>query len=143
MFMMKSIVIYYTLLGHNRELAEEIAQKEGAEVLEFAPGRIWRVFQFFAGKKKLKRKAREVDISSYENVIICGPIWAGKPAAAIKFLLDALDLKGKTVRTFFSFTQDYGNTEDLIRRIIKGKGADLKEITFKNIAKKANQEAEV
>jgi flavodoxin len=138
---MKSIVIYYTLLGHNRDIAEEIAKNNKSEILEFAPGRIWRVFQFFSGGNKLQKKAKQVDISSYDEIIICGPIWAGKPAAAIKFLLEILDLKGKNVKTYFTFTQDHGETEDAIKSQMKDKGANLTDIQFKNIAKKANQEA--
>lgn len=139
MFMMKSIVIYYTLLGHNRELAEELAQKEGSEILEFVPGSIMRVFQFFTRHGKLRKKAKVVDVSEYEEVIICGPIWAGKPAAAIKYLLNSLDLDGKNIKIYFTYTQDYGDTEHTIRNLMKQKGADLKEISFKNIAKKAKK----
>jgi flavodoxin len=138
---MKSIVIYYSLLGHNREITEEIAKNSNSEILEFAPGRIWRVFQFFSGGKKLRKKAKQVDISEYDEIIICGPIWAGKPAAAIKNLLEVLDLKGKTVKTYFTFTQDYGETEEAIKSQMKEKGANLTDIQFKNIAKKTNQEA--
>ena len=132
-----SIVIYYTLLGHNKGIAEEIAKENNSKIVEFAPGRISRVFQFFWGKKKLRKKANKVDISGYDEVIICGPIWAGKPAAAIKALLEALDLKGKSVKTYFTFTQDHGETEDAIKKRMKGKGANLVEIQFKNISKKA------
>jgi len=134
---MKSIVIFFTLLGHNREIAEEIADKNKSEILEFAPGRVWRVFQFFWGKKKLKKKARQIDVSDYEEVIICGPIWAGKPAPAVQKLIEVLDLKGKAVKTYFTFTQDYGETEDFIKDQMKEKGANLVDIQFRSIAKNA------
>ncbi len=67
---MKSIVIYYTLLGHNKDIAEEIAKKNNSELLEFAPGSKWRVFQFFSDGKKLKKKAQQIDISGYDMCII-------------------------------------------------------------------------
>jgi len=135
MNIMTSIVIYYSLLGHNRTIAEEIAELRKCEILEFAPGSILRVFQFFMRHKKLRKKAQEVDLSDYNEIIICGPIWAGKPAPAIKYLLESLDLKGKVVRFHFTFTQNYGNTEGNIRGLMEKKGADLKLIKFKNISK--------
>ena len=138
---MKSIVIYYTLLGHNKDIAGEIAKKNNSELLEFAPGNTLRVFQFFSGGKKLKKKAQKIDISDFEEIIICGPIWAGKPAAAVKALLGVLDLKGKTVKTYFTFTQNYGETENSIKEQMKQKEANLIDIQFKNISKKVNPEA--
>ena len=138
---MKSIVIYFSLLGHNKEIAQQIANKEGCDILEFSPGSIWRVFQFFTRHGKLKKKAKQVDVSDYDEVIVCGPIWAGKPAAAIKYLLEALDLKGKTTRTYWSYTQDFGETEEIIKKQMEAKGAILKDIAFKNISKKLAQAA--
>lgn len=136
---MKSIVIYYSLLGHNRDMAEKIAKNENIDILEFAPGTIMRVFQFSLFHKRLKKKAKKVDVSDFDEILICGPIWGAKPAAAIKFLIETLDLKGKTVKTYLTFTQDYGETEMMIRELIEEKGATLVDIQFKNISKKANQ----
>ena len=138
---MKSIVIYYTLLGHNRDIAEEIAERENCDILEFAPGSFLRCFHFFLLHKTLKKRAKEVDIAEYNEIIICGPIWAAKPAAAIRFLLEALDLRGKTVKIYFTFTQNYGETESMIRELMEKRGANLIDIQFKNILKKTDGEA--
>lgn len=82
---------------------------------------------------------KQVDVSDYDDVIICGPICAGKPAAAVQFLLEALNLGGNTVRTYWLYTLDYGETEELIKKQMEEKGAVLKDITIKNISKKAAQ----
>ena len=137
---MSKIVLYYSLLGHNRTIAEEIAEKENCEIREFAPGNLMRVFQFFSGKKKLAKKAKmvNIEIESHDDLIICGPIWAGKPAPAIQKLLESLDLKGKTVSCNFTYTQDYGDTEDIVRTVIQEKSGNVKEIMFHKISEPSN-----
>ena len=40
---MKKIVIYYTIFGNNRRIAEEIAENESCDILEFSPGSKLRV----------------------------------------------------------------------------------------------------
>ena len=134
-YIMTDLVIYYSLLGHNKELASEFAQKNNIDIIEFNPGTLFRVFQFFLRKKRLRKKAKELDIIKYDNLHIYGPIWAGKPAPAIMKLLNNIELKDKEVTCLFTFTQDYGNTENMIRSIIKTNGGIPKEISFQNISK--------
>ncbi len=134
---MDSIIIYFTLLVHNRHIAEEIAERENCELLEFAAGSIFRGFQYLMGKKRLAKKAKKinVDIANYNEIIICGPIWGGKPAPAIKTLLDNLDITGKKVRCYFTYSQDYGNSEEIITSLIQKNSGIVKEIKFNKISK--------
>jgi len=134
---MNSIIIYFTLLGHNRRIAEEIAEKENCDLQEFASGSIFRGFQYLMGKKRLAKKAKKVnlDVANYNEIIICGPIWGGKPAPAIKALLDNLDITGKKVRCYFTYSQDYGNSEDIVKNLIQNNSGEVKEIRFNKISK--------
>ena len=134
---MNSIIIYFTLLGHNRHIAEEIAERENCELLEFAAGSIVRGFQYLMGKKRLAKKAKKinVDIANYNEIIICGPIWGGKPAPAINALLNNLDMKGKTVSCYMTYSQDYGNSEDIIKDLIQKNSGEVQEIKFNKISK--------
>jgi flavodoxin len=135
---MNNLVIFFSLLGHNGELAQEIADREKSDVLEFAPGSIFRVFQFFSGKKKLAKKAKKlnIEVQNYQEIAICGPIWGGKPAPAVMILLQNMDMKGKKVSCYYTYTQDYGNTEETTRKIIQTNLGEVKEIKFANISKK-------
>lgn len=134
---MNSIIIYFSLLGHNRRIAEEIAERENCELLEFAAGSIFRGFQYLMGKKRLAKKAKKinVDIGNYNEIIICGPIWGGKPAPAINALLNNLEMKGKTVSCYMTYGQDYGNSEDIITSLIQKNSGIVKEIKFNKISK--------
>lgn len=138
---MDGIVIYYSLLGNNKRKAEKLAEIKNYEIQEFSPGSIFRVFQFFFGMSKLKKKAQELNskVSKYSNVIICGPIWARKPTPAIISLIKELNLQNKDVEIHFTYTQDYGVTEDSIKKMIDQKSAVLQEITFSNISEKKDQ----
>ena len=137
---MPKIIIYYSLLGHNRSIAEEIAEREKCEINEFAPGNLLRVFQFFSGKRRLAKKAikTNAEVLNHDDLIVCGPIWAGKPAPAVLKLLENLDLKGKNVSCNFTYTQDYGDTEDIVRTEIQEKSGNVKEIMFHKISEPSN-----
>ena len=122
--------------GNNKKIASEIANRNNYEIIEFAPGTMFRVFQLFMRKKRLVKKAKELDIQKYDNLIICGPIWANKPAPAIIKLLETLELNGKNVSCYFTYSRKYVNTEDLVKEIIESRGGNSKEIIFKDISKK-------
>ncbi len=135
---MKKIIIYFSLFGHNREIAEKMAEQENCEAKEFSPGNILRGFQIIGGKKRLRKRARRMDeeILTFDEIIICGSIWAYKPAPAIKSLLKYLTLEGKTVSCYMTYTQDYRKSEEIIKNMIEAQSGIVKEIAFKNISKK-------
>lgn len=135
---MEGIVIYFSIFENNKNIAERLAENKNFELYEFSPGSIMRVFQFFFGKKKLKKRAQELNsiISKYNTIIICGPIWAAKPAPAIDALTEELNLENKNIEFHFTYTQDYGNTKENIEELIEKKLATLEDIIFTNISKK-------
>ena len=133
---MNTIIIFFSIFGNNKRIATEIANKNNYDIIEFAPGTMFRVFQIFMRKKRLVKKAKALDIQECDNLIICGPIWASKPAPAIIKLLETLELNGKNISCYFTYGQDYGNTENLVKEMVESKGGNLKEIIFSNISKK-------
>jgi hypothetical protein len=130
---METLVVYYSLFGNNEGIATNIAQVNNYDIVEFNPGSIFRVFQFFKRNKKLGKMAQQIDTAKYNNLIICGPIWAGKPAPAIIKLLENLGIKNKNVRCNFTYTQDYGETEAQIAELIARNGGTCDEVVFWNI----------
>jgi flavodoxin len=136
---MSKIGIYFTIRGNNKKVASEMAKKENYEIIEFAPGNIMRVFQFFLGKKRLSKKAKELQskLMEHEDIIIHGPIWGGKPAPAVLKLLENLEFTGKNVSCHFTYTQNYGDTEKLVTEIIQRNNGLVKLIDFTNISQKS------
>lgn len=79
---MKNIVIYYSKGGNNRFIAHKIAGHLHCHIEEIKPrcnARFFLLFGLHFGNKKLK-----ADLSSYEQVILCGPVWMGKFIAPLK-----------------------------------------------------------
>ncbi len=80
--MKKTIVVYYSNNGSNRFLANKIAENLNCEIEEIKPRlnvHFFLVFGLSFGIKKLK-----ANLSEYEMVILCGPIWMGKFIAPLK-----------------------------------------------------------
>jgi flavodoxin len=130
---MDTLVVYYSLFGNNEGIATNIAQVNNYDIVEFNPGTMLRVFQFFVRKKRLAKKAKQLDIEKYNSLIVCGPIWGGKPAPAIIKLLENIGINNKNVSCNFTYTQDYGETETQIANLISNNGGISKEIVFWNI----------
>jgi len=135
---MDTLVVYYSIFGNNKGIATNIAQANNYDIIEFNPGTIFRVFQFFMRKKRLAKKAKQIDIENYNNLIISGPIWAAKPAPAIIKLLENIGIKDKNISCNFTYTQDYGETESQISDLITINGGNSQEIIFWNIANKSD-----
>jgi len=130
---MDTLVVYYSIFGNNKGIATNIAQVNNYDIVEFNPGTMLRVFQFFMRKKRLAKKAKQISIEKYNNLIVCGPIWAGKPAPAIIKLLENIGIKNKSISCNFTYTQDYSETETQIADLIEISGGISKEIVFWNI----------
>ncbi|MBN1603793.1 MAG: hypothetical protein JW915_19430 [Chitinispirillaceae bacterium] len=76
---MKTLVVYYSRTGNNAYLAKRIAQDSKADIEALMPGigifpvvMLLSVLKSGTGIRALKN-----DINHYDQIILCGPIWAG------------------------------------------------------------------
>ena len=83
---MKTLIVYYSKTGNNRYLAERCAAATDADIEELKPVLNALPLQIiFALMKKNPGIARlSHDVTIYDRIILCGPIWMGQPAAAIR-----------------------------------------------------------
>ncbi|NHJ47501.1 MAG: hypothetical protein FK733_06925 [Asgard group archaeon] len=132
---MNKLIIFFSLMGHNQDFANKMVEKEKIDIMEFSPGGKLRVFQFFS-KRKLARRAKKIDTSNYDELILFGPIWAGKPAPALMALLQNLEIDGKAVECHITHTGNYGETEKLVKDIITSRNATLKGVNLNLVAEK-------
>lgn len=80
--MQKTIVVYYSKKGNNRFLAKKVAQKLQCDTEELKPrlnAQLPLLMGISFGNKKIQK-----NISDYDRVILCGPIWMGKFIAPLK-----------------------------------------------------------
>jgi len=130
---MRGIVIYCSVFGNNRETAEKTAKSKKYDIIEFFPGGKARIFLSFFTAGKLRKMAKAMNLIKYDNVVLCGPVWAGKPCPALMALLKNLDLNGKNVSCLMTYSTDHGHSEKIARQeILKNKGK-IKEIRFRKV----------
>lgn len=94
---MASIVLYYTLSGTTRKVAEARAQRENAAICQIKELRKRNVFTAFLPgcPQALRRKSSQIapipaELADYDRFILCVPVWAGFPAPALNAVLDRL-----------------------------------------------------
>jgi hypothetical protein len=102
-FVMATAILFYSLTGKTKTLAERAAAETGAGLFEIREVKKRNGFTaFFPGVFQaggLKRTAIEplgADLASYDEIVIMGPIWAGNPAPAVNSAIGLLP-EGKTV----------------------------------------------
>ena len=99
----KTLVAYYSLTGNNKGLARKIKAKLGCKILEIRDKKErtgWWNF-IISGYQALTRKETKLapikqDISSYQQIVLLSPLWAGMlPPATRTFLRNYKDRVGK------------------------------------------------
>lgn len=123
---MKTIIVYYSLEGSTRKVAEKIAKEINADLLELqmvkeVPKKGF--MKFMEGGRQAsfgvcpKLKSYSFSISDYDRVIIGTPVWAGKPAPAINTFLKENELNYK-VSAVFTLSGS-GNNEGCLKKLKK------------------------
>lgn len=79
----KNLVVYFSRQGYTKKLAYEIANKQGAEILEIKTTEkisgnlgFWWCGRFAMHKWSMPIEENNIDLSKYDLVTICTPIWA-------------------------------------------------------------------
>jgi flavodoxin len=107
--MNKSIVVYYTLSGRAKRMAEIIASQTGADMLEVLPETPYtQNYNMVAAQAKdeIRREYHppfqkaKCDLSLYDVIYIGTPIWWGTMAPPIATFLSENDFSGKTIMPF-------------------------------------------
>jgi flavodoxin len=106
---MKSLVVFYSLDGHTRRVAESIAKASGADIRELRPRKAnskTGFLKYFLGGMHASFGHKEAlrdplpDLTPYDRVLIGTPVWAGKPAPAVNTFLAGCNLEKKQVLLF-------------------------------------------
>lgn len=80
--MKSTIVIYYSNKGSNKYLAEKISKRLSCDIEEIKP-RV-NVLMLFFMNIQLGIKPIKSNISEYDRVILCGPVYVGRLLAPLK-----------------------------------------------------------
>lgn len=94
---MKTLVVYFSRKGYVKQIAEGIAHDLGADLLALnTPERTEGVLGFWwCGRFGMHRWGMQLlpydaDVSAYEKVIICSPVWVFSVCAPVRqFLMES------------------------------------------------------
>lgn len=135
---MKTVVIYYSFRGHTKAEAEKIASGISAEIIEIKEAKKRGMFSALLSgcPAALKQKGSkivlpEADLSVYEKVIVCAPVWAGYAAPAFNSILEILP-KGADVEIVLC-SGGGESPKGLAGAVQKAEGLGLKVISSREI----------
>lgn len=106
---MKVLVIFYSLEGHTKLLANAIARVTDADILEVKPVTdipTKGFMKYFKGGGQVMKKVEpeilplSVDPNDYDLLYIGTPVWAGGYAPALRTLFSSVKLKDKKIALF-------------------------------------------
>jgi flavodoxin len=126
---MKNLVVYYSLEGNTRYIAENIASETGAEILELKPlseikssgfsKYLWGGRQVVMGKKP-DLQSISIDPGDYDTIFIGTPVWAFSFSPAINTFLSRFKISGKRVALFCCNGGSKGKTFASMREQLQG-----------------------
>jgi flavodoxin len=121
---MKAIVVYFSLEGNTKYVADKIAEFTGADELRLEPAKDYprgNVSKFFWGGKSVvfgespKLLPYDFDVEKYDLVIIGTPVWAGSFTPPIKTFIKENDLSKKKVALFACSAGGVGKCLDKLK----------------------------
>jgi flavodoxin len=107
---MKSLVVYYSLTGKTRLVAQAIAEALNAPLVEImeTKTRKFGPFTYLTGgfgaitNRGSKIDPIDVDLKQYQRVFIGSPIWGSRPVPAVNSFIYQTNFEGRDVIPFFS-----------------------------------------
>jgi flavodoxin len=139
----KKLVIYYSLDGNTKFIAENIALAVNADLLELKLkkeiSRIPLIKQFSGGmqcvlKKKPGIHPLDKNPENYDTIFIGTPVWAGTYASPFNTLFSNITLKNKNIALFCCYGGSKGKTFEDFKTQLAGNNI-IGEAEFKSPAK--------
>ena len=132
----KPLVLYYTLTGKNKIIAEELKKhfscdsgeiktaSERSGIWGFVVSGFENVFD-----KDAELQPFTMDLTAYNPIIICTPIWMQKISSPARTFLKNPALKGKDLYLFASFNGHWGEDKETeLKKDLAEKGIHLKGV---------------
>lgn len=112
----KTLVIYYSLSGHTKDIADRISMLTDADVYEIKTEQPLKNGPLFALKMKKQLWSKEYpklvqdfpDAANYDTIFVGAPIWWYTAATPVLAFLNEYDFKGKKVVPFSTQGSNFG-----------------------------------
>lgn len=145
----RTLVVYFSLSGHTKAIAEKIAKYTKGELYEIKTAEditlntsfYIKARQQLTSKKYLELSGKMPDFSKYDTIFVGGPVWWYAPATPLLAFLQKADFKTKKVVPFSTQGSNYGSFFIDFERMVQN--AKLRpHAAFNNISDKYAQEEE-
>lgn len=135
---MAKLVVYYSLEGNTKFVAEKTAELAGADILEIKPQKPYPTkgfMKYFHGGKDVmtnkcpKLLPYEFDGDKYDEIIIATPTWAGSYAPPINTFINENKevLKTKEISVYVGYR---GNGDSAVEAVRKAIGVEKLKSTL-------------
>ena len=128
---MKTLVIFYSYTGHTKALAQKLAADKSADIVEIkdikCPSKIkaFSIGCFAAMRGKAwPIQPIELDLKSYDSLILLSPIWAGNPPPAVHAFMQLLP-EGVSVSIKMVSASGSNSCRDKLEAAVRAKGGKL------------------
>ena len=144
----KPLIVYYTLTGKNKIIAEELKKQLNADIAELKTvserSGIWGFV--VSGYENIFDKDADLqpftaDLTAHNPIILCAPIWMQKISSPARVFLKNPALKGKHLYVFASFQGRWGEDKEAeLKKNLEASGINLKGIYRMVLGKKTEDE---
>ncbi len=126
---MKKLVVFYSLEGNTRSIADKMAQSLGADILELKPEKELDVksgLRFLWGgeqvimKETSRLKEYKIDLANYGLIAVGTPVWAFNFTPPIRTFLKENKISGKKMILFCTHGGAMGKTFANLTRELSG-----------------------
>ena len=128
---MNTLVLFYSYSGKTKAVAEELAQKESAAIVEIKDAKRPGIFKAFTAGCPSAMKGKSwaiqplaVNLAEYARLILLAPIWASNPPPAFNAILDQLP-SGKTVAVKMVSASGKSKCRERLDAVIQSRGSIL------------------
>lgn len=125
---MKNLIIYYSLDGNTRFVANIIKRQIESDILEL---KLMKDFKyksflklFWGGREVVMKKCPEIenfdiDFDNYDNIFIGTPVWVGTFAPPIRTFFNKVKLLNKKIVLFCCYGGSEGKTFIEMKKVLK------------------------
>ena len=138
---MKKLVVFYSLEGNTKFIAQNLAKEIGADILELKPEKeipkIEPLKHFWGGKQVVmketpKLKKYDINLADYDTLIIGTPVWSFNFSPPIRTFLKENKIKNKKIILFCTSEGSKGKTFENLKKELKGNEI-IAQIEFQSV----------
>ncbi len=124
---MKTLVVYYSLEGNTKAVAQVIGKKLEADLFEIKGKKYYNLASAVAlsklhidSKKIIEVNEFDLDLSLYDTIYIGTPVWWFTFTPPLRAFLGKVSFEGKKVKIFCTHGGDPGKTISDLTQLLEG-----------------------